>query len=184
MNRQSEWFRVDSPRGSRRFSNLCWARIPVRGAMGFPAVGISSYIGEDLIPTLPSGQIVFIPQGIVMCFYGIAGLFPGFYPWRTIFRDVGSGYNSFDKREGIFPISRWGFPGGNRRICIQFAMRDIQAVKLEIRGGFYPRRVLYLKMRGRQDIPLTRIGEDSASGETEEKAAELARFSRVSIEGF
>lgn len=39
-------------------------------------------------------------------------------------------------------------------------------------------------MRNRQDIPLTRIGEDSTLREIEEKAAELARFSRVSIEEF
>lgn len=39
-------------------------------------------------------------------------------------------------------------------------------------------------MRNRKDVPLTRIGEDSTLKEIEEKAAELARFLRVSIEGF
>nr|YP_010264559.1 photosystem I assembly protein Ycf4 [Vandenboschia striata]UIO59689.1 photosystem I assembly protein Ycf4 [Vandenboschia striata] len=181
---QSKWLRIDYIKGSRRFSNLCWSCILFCGAMGFFLVGLSSYIGKDLIPILSSEQIIFIPQGIVMCFYGIAGLFFGLYLWCTIFWDIGSGYNLFDKREGIFSIFRWGFPGRNRRICIRFVMKDIQAVRLEIREGFYPRRILSLKMRNRKDVPLTRIGEDSTLKEIEEKAAELARFLRVSIEGF
>nr|YP_010716134.1 photosystem I assembly protein Ycf4 [Crepidomanes latealatum]WDE75869.1 photosystem I assembly protein Ycf4 [Crepidomanes latealatum] len=181
---QSKWLRIDYVKGSRRFSNLCWACILLCGAIGFLLVGLSSYIGKDLIPTLSSEQILFIPQGIVMCFYGIAGVFFGLSLWCTIFWDVGSGYNLFDKREGLFSIFRWGFPGRNRRICIRFVMTDIQAVRLEIREGFYPRRILSLRMRSRKDVPLTRIGEDSTLKEMEEKAAEIARFLRVSIEGF
>nr|YP_002970655.1 photosystem I assembly protein ycf4 [Alsophila spinulosa]YP_009679416.1 photosystem I assembly protein Ycf4 [Alsophila costularis]ACK77223.1 photosystem I assembly protein ycf4 [Alsophila spinulosa]QDP70961.1 photosystem I assembly protein Ycf4 [Alsophila costularis]QUJ10110.1 photosystem I assembly protein Ycf4 [Alsophila latebrosa] len=184
MTCHSKWIRVDPVKGSRTIANLCWACILVRGATGFLLVGISSCIGKDLIPGLSSEQIVFIPQGIVMCFYGIAGLFLGFYPWCTVFRNVGSGYNLFDKREGIFSIFRWGFPGRNRRICIRFVLKDVEAVGLEIREGLYPRRILYLRVRGRQNISLTRIGEDLTLGEMEEEAAELARFLRVSIEGF
>lgn len=184
MTCHSKWIRVDPVKGSRTIANLCWACILVCGATGFLLVGISSCIGKDLIPGLSSEQIVFIPQGIVMCFYGIAGLFLGFYLWCTVFWNVGSGYNLFDKREGIFSIFRWGFPGRNRRICLRFVLKDVEAVGLEIREGLYPRRILYLRVRGRQNIPLTRIGEDLTLGEMEEEAAELARFLRVSIEGF
>lgn len=183
MDWQSEWVRVESVKGARRISNFCRAFVLVFGALGFILVGSSSYLGRDSIPFLPPQQIVFIPQGIVMCFYGIAGLFLGFYLWCAILWDVGSGYNQFDKREGIVRIFRRGFPGENRRIRIQFFTRDIQAIRLEIREGIFPRRVLYVKIRGQQDIPLTRIGEDLMLGEVEEKAAELARFLCVSIEG-
>lgn len=107
MSCRSRWIQVDFIKGSRTFANLCWSCILVCGATGFLLVGFSSCVGKDLIPGLSSKQIVFIPQGIVMCFYGIAGLFLGLYLWCTVFWDVGSGYNSFDKREGIssiFPI--------------------------------------------------------------------------------
>nr|YP_009562313.1 photosystem I assembly protein Ycf4 [Trichomanes trollii]QAV57670.1 photosystem I assembly protein Ycf4 [Trichomanes trollii] len=181
---QSKWLRVDYVKGSRELNNLCWACILLSGAIGFLIVGLSSYIGKDLIPALSSEQIIFIPQGIVMCFYGTAGLFFGLYLWCTIFWDVGSGYNPFDKQEGTFSIFRWGFPGKNRRIFIRFVMKDILAVRLKIQEGFYSRRILSLKMRNRQDVPLTRISEDSTLKEIEEKAAEIARFLRVSIEGF
>nr|YP_009974130.1 photosystem I assembly protein Ycf4 [Marattia laxa]QNH94036.1 photosystem I assembly protein Ycf4 [Marattia laxa] len=184
MNYQSEWLRIDPIKGSRRFSNLCWAFILVLGAIGFSLVGFSSYLGRDLIPILPSQQIIFIPQGIVMCFYGIAGISLGSYLWCTILWNVGSGYNQFDKREGIVYLFRWGFPGENRRIRIRFMIKDIQAIRMEIQESFSPRRVLYLRIKGQQDVPLTRLDEELTLREMEEKAAELARFLRVSIEGF
>nr|YP_010145561.1 photosystem I assembly protein Ycf4 [Coniogramme intermedia]QQO79464.1 photosystem I assembly protein Ycf4 [Coniogramme intermedia] len=184
MSSRPKWIQVQFIRGSRTFANLCRAFILVCGATGFLLVGFSSCIGEDLIPRLSSKQIAFIPQGLVMCFYGIAGLFLGLYLWCTAFRNVGGGYNYFDKREGISSIFRWGFPGENRRICIQLVLKDIEAVGLENQEGFLSSRILYLKMRGRRSIPLTRIGENLTPEDMEEKAAELARFLRVSIEGF
>uniref|UniRef100_A0AB39U2E2 Photosystem I assembly protein Ycf4 n=1 Tax=Ophioglossum hongii TaxID=3238578 RepID=A0AB39U2E2_9MONI len=183
MDWQSEWVRVESVRGARRSSNIFWAFLLVLGALGFFLAGFSSYLGRDVIPFLPSQQIVFIPQGIAMCFYGIAGLFLGSYLWCTILWDVGGGYNLFNKREGIVRISRWGFPGENRRICIQFYVRDIQAIRLGVREGIYPRSALCIRVRGHQDIPLIHTGEGLVLGEAEEKAAELARFLGVSIEG-
>lgn len=184
MNRQSDFIRVDYIRGSRNISNFFWATILFFGASGFFLIGFSSYLGKDLIPFLYSQDLLFIPQGIVMCFYGIAGCFLGIYLWCTIFWNVGSGYNYFDKKDGILCIFRWGFPGRNRRILIKIKMNDIKAIKMEIREGFYPRRFLYIKIKGQQYIPLTQLGESFTTlGEMEEIAAELARFLRVSLEG-
>nr|UQV94335.1 photosystem I assembly protein Ycf4 [Isoetes sp. CL-2022a]UQV94410.1 photosystem I assembly protein Ycf4 [Isoetes sp. CL-2022b] len=184
MNWQSEWLRVEPIAGSRRISNFCRARIVSLGALGFFLVGISSYLGKDLTPlsSLLSQQILFVPQGIVMCFHGIAGPFSGPYLWCTISRNAGSGYNRFDKREGVVYLSRWGFPGENRRIRIRFSMKDIQAIRVEVKEGIYPRRALHTKVKGQQDIPLTRTDEHLTLGDMEEEAAESARFLRVSIE--
>jgi hypothetical protein len=41
-----------------------------------------------------------------------------------------------------------------------------------------------MEIKGRQDIPLTRTGDNVNLREIEQKAAESARFLRVSIEGF
>jgi hypothetical protein len=62
-------------------------------------------------------------------------------------------------------------------------MKDIQGIRMEVQEGIYPRRILHMKIKGQQDIPLTRFGEKLTLREIEEKAAELARFLRVSIEG-
>ncbi|KAH7277775.1 hypothetical protein KP509_05G050000 [Ceratopteris richardii] len=184
MSSRSKWVQVEFIKGSRTFANLCWACILVCGATGFLLVGFSSFIGKDLIPNISSKQIAFIPQGLVMCFYGIAGLFMGFYLCCTVFWDVGGGYNYFDKQEGISYVFRWGFPGKNRRIRIQLLLKDIEAVGLKTQEGLFSSRILYLKVRGQRSIPLTRIGENFTLDNLEKKAAELARFLRVSIEGF
>ncbi|MCO5578226.1 hypothetical protein L7F22_032064 [Adiantum nelumboides] len=101
-------------------------------------------------------------------------------------RDEGFIVNEVDEfvwRKGISSIFRWGFPGKNRRIQIRLVLGDVEAVGLRNQEGLFPSRILYLKVRSRQSIPLTR-GENSTPEYMEEKAAELARFLRVSIEGF
>nr|AER45500.1 ycf4 [Halocarpus kirkii] len=184
MNRRSNQLLIEPIRGSRKISNFFWACILFSGSLGFLLVGISSYLGRNLIPLLSSQQILFVPQGIVMCFYGIAGLFISLYLWCTIMCNVGSGYNKFDKKEGIVYLFRWGFPGINRRISLQFPMRDIQAIKMEVKEGISPCRVIYIQIKGQQELPLIRTEDNLTLREMEQKAAELARFLRVSIEGF
>nr|YP_009668238.1 photosystem I assembly protein Ycf4 [Bazzania praerupta]QCW59013.1 photosystem I assembly protein Ycf4 [Bazzania praerupta] len=183
MNPQVEDIRIDFVTGSRRVSNFCWASIILSGALGFCAVGFSSYLQKDSIPFLSAEQIVFIPQGLVTFFYGIAGSFISFYLWFTIWWNIGSGYNRFDKRKGIFSLFRWGFPGKNRRILIQFSIEDIQAIRMEVQEGFLSRRVLYIRMKSQQDVPLSRLEEYSTLEEMETRAADLARFLKLSIEG-
>ena len=119
-----------------------------------------------------------------MSFYGIAGLFISGYLWCTISWNVGSGYDLFDKKEGIVCIFRWGFPGKNRRISLRFLINDIQSIRIELKEGISPRRVLYLEIRGQGAIPLTRTDENLTPREMEQKAAELAYFLRVPIEVF
>nr|YP_010941578.1 photosystem I assembly protein Ycf4 [Persicaria dissitiflora]YP_010942437.1 photosystem I assembly protein Ycf4 [Persicaria sagittata]WLS51693.1 photosystem I assembly protein Ycf4 [Persicaria dissitiflora]WLS53411.1 photosystem I assembly protein Ycf4 [Persicaria sagittata] len=184
MNWRSERIRIELIRGSRKTSNFCWAFILFLGSLGFLLVGTSSYLGRSLISLFPSQQILFFPQGIVMSFYGIAGLFISSYLWCTISWNVGSGYDLFDKKEGIVCIFRWGFPGKNRRIFLRFFINDIQSIRIELKEGISPRRVLYLEIRGRGAVPLTRTDENLTPREMEQKAAELAYFLRVPIEVF
>ncbi|KAK9080976.1 hypothetical protein Scep_031009 [Stephania cephalantha] len=114
----------------------------------------------------------------------LKGLFISSYLWCTILWNVGSGYDRFDRKEGIVCIFRWGFPGINRRIFLQFFMRDIQSIRVEVQEGLFPRRVLYMEIGGRGTIPLTRTDENLTPREIEQKAAELAYFLRVPIEGY
>uniref|UniRef100_A0ACD6AX36 Uncharacterized protein n=5 Tax=Avena sativa TaxID=4498 RepID=A0ACD6AX36_AVESA len=98
---------------------------------------------------------------------------------------LGSGYDRFDRKEGIVRIFRWGFPGIKRRVFLQFLMRDIQSIRIQVKEGLYPRRILYMEIRGQGVIPLTRTDEKFFTPrEIEQKAAELAYFLRVPIEVF
>ena len=81
-------------------------------------------------------------------------------------------------------LFRWGFPGKNRRVFLQFLIKDIQSVRIEMKEGIYARRVLYMEIRGQVAIPLTRTDENFTPREIEQKAAELAYFLRVPIEVF
>ena len=184
MSWRSECIRIELIAGSRKTSNFCWAFILFLGSLGFLLVGISSYLGRNLLALFPSHQIIFFPQGVVMSFYGIAGLFISSYLWCTILWNVGSGYDLFDRKEGIVCIFRWGFPGKNRRILLRFFMNDIQSIRIEVKEGIYTRRVLYMEIRGQGAIPLTRTDENLTPREIEQKAAELAYFFRVPIEVF
>nr|YP_010556760.1 photosystem I assembly protein Ycf4 [Phytolacca icosandra]UYS92142.1 photosystem I assembly protein Ycf4 [Phytolacca icosandra] len=184
MNWRSERIWIELITGSRKISNFCWAFILFLGSLGFLLVGISSYLGRNLISLFPPQQIIFFPQGLVMSFYGIAGLFISSYLWCTILLNVGSGYDRFDRKEGIVCIFRWGFPGKNRRIFLRFLIKDIQSIRIELKEGISTRRVLYLEIRGRGAIPLTRTAENLTPREIEQKAAELAYFLRVPIEVF
>jgi hypothetical protein len=184
MSCRSEHIWIEPIKGARKTSNFCWAIILFLGSLGFLLVGTSSYLGRNLISLFPSQEIVFFPQGIVMSFYGIAGLFISSYLWCTISWNVGSGYDRFDIKDGIVCIFRWGFPGKNRRVFLRFLIKDIQSVRIEVKEGIYARRVLYMDIRGQGAIPLTRTDENFTPREMEQKAAELAYFLRVPIEVF
>ncbi|CAN4075975.1 unnamed protein product [Withania somnifera] len=99
-------------------------------------------------------------------------------------RKISSGYDRFDRKEGIVSIFRWGFSGKNRRIFLRFLIKDIRSVRIEVKEGIYARRILYMDIRGQGSIPLTRTDENLTPREIEQKAAELAHFLRVPIEVF
>ena len=169
--------------GARRISNYWWAVVISLGASGFLLSGISSYLKVNLLPFADPTQLLFVPQGIVMSFYGSLGLLIALYLWLIILWDVGGGYNEFNKQTNRLDIFRWGFPGKNRRIEISHALEDVQALKIDIREGFNPRRTLYLRIKGRGEIPLTRVGQPLSLAELENQGAELARFLQVPLEG-
>jgi hypothetical protein len=169
--------------GSRRLSNYAIATIVTIGGVGFLLAGISSYIRVNLLPIGSATDLIFFPQGLAMTFYGVAGVLFCLYLWLTIFLDVGGGYNEFDRQTGQFKIFRWGFLGKNRKVEVVRAIADVQAVKVEIRDGLNPSRRIYLKVKGRGDIPLTRVGQPIALSELENQGAELAKFLSVPLEG-
>lgn len=168
--------------GSRRFSNYWWASVIFLGASGFLLAGISSYLGFDILPFFESKNIVFFPQGLVMCFYGILGFIFSIYLWLTIFWSVGGGFNEFNKKDGVIRIFRWGFPGKNRKIDLCYSIKDVEGIRLELKEGLNPRRTIYIKIKGKRDIPLTRIGQPMTLEEIEKQAAELAKFLQVSLD--
>jgi hypothetical protein len=169
--------------GSRRFSNFFWAIIVSIGGIGFLLAGLSSYFHVNLLPVSNPLELVFIPQGIALTFYGVAGTLLAIYLWLAISIDIGGGYNKFDREAGEITIFRNGFPGKNRRIELVSKIADAQAVRVDIKDGLSPRRTLYVRIKGRREIPLTRVGEPISLAELETQGANLAQFLGVPLEG-
>ncbi len=172
---------LDQPvQGSRRPSNLLVAAVVSAGGAGFLLTSLSSRLGVNLLPIGHPASLEWVPQGLVMGAYGVAALLLATYLWGVIAIDLGAGSNRFDQGSGVATISRRGF---RQLICFDLPLRDIQAVKVDIRDGLNPRRRLALRLQGRRDLPLTRVGEPLPLAELEQSGAELARFLRVPLEG-
>jgi len=169
--------------GSRRFSNYWWATVVSLGATGFLLAGLSSYLNVNLLPFATPNEITFVPQGLAMTFYGVVGLLLALYLWVVVILDVGGGYNEFNKEAKKVHIFRWGFLGKNRRIEIEFPTQDVQAVRVDVKEGLNPRRALYLRVKGRRNVPLTRVGQPLSLQKLESEGAQLAQFLGVPLEG-
>lgn len=170
--------------GSRRLSNLFWASTLGIGGIYFLLTGLSAYFGFALLPFINFDTIVFFPQGIVMCFYGSLGIFLSLYLWLTILWQVGGGFNEFNKQTGIFRVFRWGFPGKNRRIDFSYALEDIEAIRIDIVEGLNPKRTIYIRLKEKREIPLTRIGQPIPLEDLEREASDLAMFLKVSLDEY
>ena len=170
--------------GARRFSNIFWAATLGLGGFYFLLTGLSSYFGFNLLPIIHSENIIFLPQGIVMCFYGSLGLFLSLYLSLTIVWQVGGGFNEFNKKKGTFRVFRWGFPGKNRKIDFSYLLSDIEAVRIEIVDGLNPKRTIYIRLKEKKEIPLTRVGQPIPLEEIEKQASDLAMFLKVSLDEY
>ena len=167
-------------KGSRKVSNYLVASMLSIGGVGFLLASSSRYFGRDFLPLGNPSTLIFVPQGLVLGLYGVAAFFLALYFWRLISIDYGSGVNRFDKSTGVLSISRRGLL---KNIEIEIPINEIKAVKLEVREGFNPRRRVSLRIKGRKDLPISRVGSPKPLLELENEGAEIARFLEVNLEG-
>nr|YP_011006583.1 Photosystem I assembly protein Ycf4 [Halosiphon tomentosus]WAM63728.1 Photosystem I assembly protein Ycf4 [Halosiphon tomentosus] len=169
--------------GSRRFSNYFWTLTLFFGGLGFLIAGISSYFQKNILSFINSTELSFLPQGLVMTFYGVVAISLSIYIGLTILWDVGSGYNEFDKENELIRIVRRGFPGKNRQILLVYPFKNIKSIKLNIQDGINPKRVIYLCTKDQREIPLTPVEQPRSLEILENEASELARFLNINLEG-
>jgi hypothetical protein len=168
--------------GSRRFSNYGFAVIVAIGASGFLLAGISSFLKINLLPFADPLQLEFVPQGLALSFYGVAGTLLELYLLYVMAIDYGSGYNEFDRNIGKVTLFRRG-RNKSKNIELIYKIADVQAVRVEIRNGLNPKRALYLRVKGKGDLPLSEVGQPIGLTELEDRAAEIAKFLAVPLEG-
>ena len=169
--------------GSRRLSNYFWTLTLFLGGLGFLAVGLSSYFKWNLLPFNGIAQLSFVPQGIVMTFYGVVAISLSIYIGLTIIWDVGSGYNEYNKQDEVVRIVRKGFPGQNRQILLVYPFKNIKSIKLSIQDGFNPKRIIYLCTNDQREIPLTPVEQPRSLEQLEFEASKLSQFLNITLEG-
>jgi len=177
-----EKIRQEKIMGSRRFSNYFWASFLFIGGLMFLLAGISSYIKINLLPFGNSLDLVFIPQGIVMMFYGTLSFGLSTYIIATLFWDIGSGYNEYNKTENLVRVVRKGFPGKNRQILLTYPINNIKSIGIKISEGLNPERIIYLCLKDERKIPLTPVQQPNSISELDDQAADLAKFLDLKLE--
>jgi hypothetical protein len=174
--------RRDEIVGSRRFSNYFWSVALFLGGIGFLLAGISSYLKINLLPFTNLTELVFIPQGLVMMFYGTLSFGISVYIITTVLLDVGGGYNEYNRIESLVKIVRKGFPGKNREILLTYPFSNIKYIGIKITEGLNPTRSIYLCLKDDRKIPLTPVQEPTSISNLEEEAASLAKFLNLKLE--
>ena len=174
--------RQDKIVGSRRFSNYFWSIFLFVGGLGFLLAGISSYFKINLLPFANPTELVFIPQGLIMIFYGTLSLGISIYIIITLLLDIGSGYNEYNRTENLVKIVRKGFPGKNREILLTYSLSNIRSIGIKITEGLNPTRSIYLCLKDERQIPLTPVQEPTSISDLEEEAADLAKFLDLKLE--
>jgi hypothetical protein len=152
------------------------------GGLMFLLAGISSYLKINLLPFANTTELVFIPQGIVMMFYGTLSFGLSIYIIATLFWDIGSGYNEYNKVENLVKVVRKGFPGKNREILLTYPLNNIQSIGIKISEGLNPQRIIYLCLKDERKIPLTPVQQPDSISDLEDQAADLAKFLDLKLE--
>ena len=168
--------------GSKRFSNYFWGGFLAIGGISFLLAGMSSYFKINLLPIANTTELVFIPQGLVMMFYGTLSLSLSIYLTATIIWDVGGGYNEYNKIENLVKIVRKGFPGQNREILLTYPLSSVQSIGIKISEGLNPQRSIYLCLKDERRIPLTPVQQPDSISNLEKQAADLAKFLDLKLE--
>ena len=86
------------------------------------------------------------------------------------------------KKKGTFRFFRWGFPGKNRRIDFLYPLEEIEALRIQVVEGVNPKRIIYIRIKEKKEIPLTGISQPLTLEEIEKQASDLAIFLEVSLD--
>ena len=168
--------------GARNISTIFTMFVLFFAGLGFFLAGLSSYFHVNFLLITDTSQIIFIPQGITLLFYGTGALGISFYVLLTLIWNVGSGYNEFSKLDNIVRIVRLGFPGKNRTIFLSYEFQNIKKLKFLIKQGLNPRCNILLILKDKREIPLFPAQFLLNPNEIERKAIELSRFLEVPLE--
>lgn len=164
--------------GARQFGNLAFMALLFIGGFGFLIAGLVTYITSPSYIT----EISYIPQGILLTFYGAAALTLCAFIGFTLKWNVGSGYNEINKRDQLIRIQRKGYPGKSQSVLLTYEISDVKSLEIKITEGINPTQVIYLCMKNERQIPLIFTDQLPTITKTEQRATLLCNFLKVPLE--
>ncbi len=168
--------------GSRRLNNIFWSIAISLGGFGFFLTGLSSFFKLNLLFFSDASEISFFPQGLTLVFYGTVGSILGIFLALTVWWNVGSGYNEYNRDLQKVKLYRKGFPGKNRELVFTFSFTEVKSIKMRIKEGINPKRQLLLCLTDSREIPLTGIEQPKALNILEDEAITIAKYLNVFLE--
>jgi hypothetical protein len=168
--------------GLQKISNYILLIFLFFGGFCFLLVGLSTYLTINLLPFINSQDLIFIPQGILMLFYGMLSILLAIFTLFTLFWDIGSGYNIYNKSDNLITLFRKSFPKNNQYMLLTYSINNVKSIGIKIIDGLNPSRIIYLKLKDNRQIPMTSIQNLQSITEIENQVTELAKYLDVNIE--
>nr|ACJ38650.1 Ycf4 [Grona barbata] len=180
---------------SRNPCSYFWIFFSSSCSLVFLSLSFLSYVNNDFIvfPEELYNSLPFIPESLYLPFYsrgmviGLYGILSGFwtlYLLCIVIRDVGGGYDMFDKKEQKIEFGRWGF---FKDFTLEIPMKESLSLRLvtHTKTDFFNRtftyEILYLETENNGFIPLTRLEYDLLPIDIAWKASELSRFLKLPV---
>ena len=177
-------------KGTSRLNNYFWSFILFLFGAGFFIAGLSSYFNFQkqnfLIFNLT--EIEYLPQGILLVFYGTCSILLSFLIFWLIKLDLGSGINTYDIESRVIRITRKNFPVFTNKLQIKpsniylvYPFSQILKIELELLSGLNPKRVIYIILKDNRRIPLTLSNQLDELSFLEERAIFIAKILKVDL---
>jgi len=158
--------------------------------LGFLASGFPSYFvySKIAISVFNTTNIEFIPQGILLFFYGPCAILLSVLISIFVNLDIGSGTNIYDLETEVIRIARKGFLKFRRKlslvqsnIYLVHPFSQILNVELEITNRLNPKRVIYLCLKDNRRIRLTPSNQIDDLIFLEKRAIFIAKLLKIGL---
>ena len=170
--------------GSRQISNYFFFRVLFSGGTIFFLIGSPNFRKSFLPRTI---EIKFLPQGIVICFYGRLAIRFSIYRLFRRFLLVGRGVNEYNKKKEKVYIFRWSFPNTIRRLEFSYLFSEVESIEIESRKQLLKPIDLkiFLLLKDQRKIILLKPNIENINSlkKIEQFSANLAKFLRVPLKG-
>ena len=177
-------------KGTSQLNNYFWSFILFLFGSGFFITGLSSYLNfqQQTFLIFNFTEIEYLPQGILLIFYGTCSILLSLLIFWLINLDLGSGVNTYDIESKVIRITRKNFPVFSNKfelkssnIYLVYPFSQILKIELELLSGLNPKRVIYLILKDNRRIPLTLSNDLDELSFLEERAIFIAKILKVDL---